>query len=245
MKEKMRETPKYVLIANRLRQEIAEGTYAPGDQLPQEMAIANDFNVSRITVRNALQQLENDGLIYRIQGAGTFVKDSEANSTSQLDYDDFEIIDFDRDQVKLLDFRVAKPTKDLQDSLELTKFDLCYQIKRAIYYHDELIGIQKLAMPVKVVQGLGMDALTQSIYPVLENDQDFNISSAEREYTLVDANEELAKDLSCSIHDKLLMVEQKSYLATQQIFEYAQTYFKTDGFSIKRILRYKPTKANN
>ena len=116
----MRETPKYVLIANRLRQEIAEGMYAPGDQLPQEMAIANDFNVSRITVRNALQQLENDGLIYRIQGAGTFVKEAESSTSNQIDYDDFEIIDFDRDQVKLLDFRVAKPTKDLQDSLELT-----------------------------------------------------------------------------------------------------------------------------
>lgn len=235
----MRETPKYVLIANQLRQEIAEGKYTPGDQLPQEMAIANNFNVSRITVRNALRQLESDGLIYRIQGAGTFVKETESNNLDQQDYDNFELIDFARDQVKLLDFQVAKPTKDLQDGLELTQFDLCYQVKRVIYYRNHLIGIQKLALPVKVVQGLGMNVLQKSIYPFLENDLDLNISSAEREYTIIDANEELAKDLSCPADEKLLMVEQKSYLTSQQIFEYAQTYFKTAGFSIKRILRYK------
>lgn len=235
----MKETPKYVLIANRIRQEIAEGTYDPGDQLPQEMAIAKDLNVSRITVRNALRLLEDDGLIYRIQGAGTFVKDAEVAHKSNLKLDNFEVIDFDRESVRVEDFQVAKPTADLKDNLKLTQFDLCYIIKRAILYHDQEVGVQEMVLPVKVVQGLGLNDVKQSIYPYLEGDQDLNIASAERTYTIVDANEELIKELSCSAGEKLLMVEQKSYLTNQQLFEYTRTFFKTSGYSVKRILRYK------
>lgn len=66
-------TPLYQQLASRLRREIADGTYQPGDRLPSEEALCATFGVSRITVRAALDQLVDAGLLWRKRGKGTFV----------------------------------------------------------------------------------------------------------------------------------------------------------------------------
>ena len=67
--------PKYQRIAEWLQQKIADGTYGPGDKLPSEQELREQFDVSRQTVRSALDVLEEEGLIYGRQGSGSFVRD--------------------------------------------------------------------------------------------------------------------------------------------------------------------------
>ena len=67
--------PKYQRIAEWLQQKIADGTYGPGDKLPSEQELREQFDVSRQTVRSALAVLEEEGLIYGRQGSGSFVRD--------------------------------------------------------------------------------------------------------------------------------------------------------------------------
>lgn len=67
------------LLYERLRayllDEIRSGRLGPGDRIPSEMALAEQFNVSRITSKKALETLEHDGLIVRFRGKGSFVAD--------------------------------------------------------------------------------------------------------------------------------------------------------------------------
>ena len=65
--------PRHEQIAFHLRREIKEAYFQEGDKLPSEKRLCEYFNVSRITVRRALQTLENESLIYRKQGLGAFV----------------------------------------------------------------------------------------------------------------------------------------------------------------------------
>lgn len=60
-------------IRQHFQQKILGGEIRPGEQIPPEMKIAEEFHVSRITVSRAIKELENAGLVYRIQGKGTFV----------------------------------------------------------------------------------------------------------------------------------------------------------------------------
>lgn len=64
----------YALLADELRQKILDGTFAPGDLLPSEGEMAMLSKVSRITVRQAITLLVDEGLVERIQGKGTFVQ---------------------------------------------------------------------------------------------------------------------------------------------------------------------------
>lgn len=67
--------PLYLSLAARLRREIARGILKPGTRLPALAAVAREHNVSVVTVRQAIAVLEQEGLVERRQGVGTFVSD--------------------------------------------------------------------------------------------------------------------------------------------------------------------------
>lgn len=70
--------PMYRQLAEILRGRISAGEVLSGDKIPSEVRLSENFGISRITVRQALAQLENDGLLQRVPGKGTFVRDNTA-----------------------------------------------------------------------------------------------------------------------------------------------------------------------
>jgi DNA-binding FadR family transcriptional regulator len=71
-------------LAADLRQRIVSGTLEPGDRLPDERTMAADLRVARVTVRTALTRLQSEGLLERVQGRGTVVRDFRQNGGPQL-----------------------------------------------------------------------------------------------------------------------------------------------------------------
>lgn len=65
--------PLYTQVANKLRFDIENGKYIKGEKIPTENELCQIYNVSRITIRNALEELEKEHLLLRKQGKGTFV----------------------------------------------------------------------------------------------------------------------------------------------------------------------------
>ena len=66
-------TPMYKQVLKILSDRITSGQLKPGDKLPSETALMSEFGVSRITVRAAIIELAEDGILVRSQGKGTFV----------------------------------------------------------------------------------------------------------------------------------------------------------------------------
>ncbi len=79
-------TPKYRQLSDLIRQRIARGELAPGDQIPSEAQLGHSYKISRITIRQALSDLERDGLLERVPGKGTFVRkhNSHVERTTRL-----------------------------------------------------------------------------------------------------------------------------------------------------------------
>lgn len=227
----MKEAPKYVVVANHLRQQILEKEYNINEQLPQETAIAKALNVSRITVRKALDILVNEGLIYRIQGSGTFVKDNQPGENVENN-NSLEIFDFNKYQVKLLNLGVSKPDQEVMDQMNINQFDLTYEIERLIMNGDKTVALQNIFMPVKIIQGMQMNSLMGSIYDFIDKDLDLTVDNAIRTISCEISNEETTKILSLKQPEPLLTIEQRSFLDNGQIFEYAYTYIRSSQFSL-------------
>ncbi len=68
----------YFEVIDFLLEDIKRGQYPPGSKLPSEDQLAREFSVSRVTLREALRVLEDDGVIIRRHGTGTFVLDKKA-----------------------------------------------------------------------------------------------------------------------------------------------------------------------
>jgi len=81
-----RERPKYEVIKEFLLEEFMKGSYSDGEALPSENTLAKTVGVARSTVRQAIGELENEGLVKRIQGKGSyFVGNSKQNAVQQLE----------------------------------------------------------------------------------------------------------------------------------------------------------------
>jgi GntR family transcriptional regulator len=75
--------PLYQQIVEALKREVASGRLPPGRPLPSFRALAEELQVSLITVKRAYEELERDGVIYRRQGLGTFIADNGAAAARQ------------------------------------------------------------------------------------------------------------------------------------------------------------------
>ncbi len=76
MLDKASATPFYQQIANQIRSRIESGEYEPGQLLPTEPMLCKEYDVSRITVRSAIQSLADLGLVIKKPGKGSFVADN-------------------------------------------------------------------------------------------------------------------------------------------------------------------------
>ena len=78
-------SPRYHQIYVALRTWVRDGTYRPGDQIPTEPELCRIFDVSRITVRKAIEDLAREGWLVRRQGRGTFVQMTAARPAARID----------------------------------------------------------------------------------------------------------------------------------------------------------------
>lgn len=71
--EKFKYAPKYIKLKEMLREQIEKGVFKPGSKIPTEFELTKKYNISRTTAIRSINDLVNDGFLYRIQGKGTFV----------------------------------------------------------------------------------------------------------------------------------------------------------------------------
>ena len=75
--EKTNATPLYLQLKNKIKKEIRSGMLKPGDKLPSESQLQKEYNMSRVTVRSAMEELTAEGYIIKVQGKGSFVAQSD------------------------------------------------------------------------------------------------------------------------------------------------------------------------
>jgi DNA-binding GntR family transcriptional regulator len=104
--DKRSRLPAYAQMANFLRSAISQGTYHPGEQLPSESALAKSHGVSAMTARQAVSVLEEEGLVQRIQGRGTYVRKIGV-ATSTFGLSAFSNVFADQDNLTVRIIRTA------------------------------------------------------------------------------------------------------------------------------------------
>ncbi len=167
--DKSKLIPLYAQVKNYLQDEI-ENRMKPGDVIPSEPELEKRFNVSRITVRRALDELVSEGLIVRQQGRGTFVrKDPIAQELPRL-------LSWSAQMRKMgfeprsapAEIDLTEPTKEQAAQLNLSPGDQLVRIRRLRYADDEPICIMTNYIPEALVPGLVNQGLVNdSLYATL------------------------------------------------------------------------------
>ena len=126
--------PAYAQLARILREQIAAGTFRPGDRLPSESQLCERYEVSPMTVRRVINILADQGVVVAEQGRGTFVKPLELG-TATFDLGKLQRLFRDQEQatVKLLEARITSATARTALKLSLQAGERTVFIRRLIY----------------------------------------------------------------------------------------------------------------
>ncbi len=133
----------YEKIIDVLLERISNGIYDEGSKLPTEIALQKEFNVSRITVRRALNELENRGIISRYKGKGSIVnpKKTYVNLVGVQSFTKSVDRTGHRPSSIIIDFSLIKASKSIAESLQLKEGDLVYHLKRLRLRNGRIIGL--------------------------------------------------------------------------------------------------------
>ena len=231
---------KYQKIALDIKDDILRGKYKPNEQLPFEKEICEKYNVSKMTVKKALDLLVGEGLIIKRRGSGTFVKDITENEIQGI----IEKKQFSgltntnlghKVTSKVLEFKIINASETIADMLKIEKDEFIYSIHRVRYVDDIPVVIEKTYIPLNLIPGMKLSDVKGSIYSYIQDKLNLKIQSAHstvRAYKSTDLDREY---LELNLDEPVLEVERVAYLDNGKVFEYSFSRHRYDKFEFKAI----------
>lgn len=220
--------PRYREIAAEIARSIESGAWKAGEPIPSEAQFAVTFDVTRMTIRQALSVLAAQDLIERRQGSGTFVAPKrivrEPGRPTGLT-EDLLLRGHVPGGRSIIQCLVQAPTQ-VREMLDLRTRSTVLRIMRLRLADGIPIGIQQSWIPAVLVPGLDeMDVTDLSLSTVLQ--QQFGLAAAGTETMLsaVEANQDFASLLQLPIGSALLYTRLTSYLSSGKPFELGEGWY--------------------
>lgn len=215
---------KALKIASDIERKIHKGTYKEGDKLPTEMQLCEQYEVSRMTIRKALEKLIDNGWLYRIQGSGNYVKKDVRRKAYSGDSKTFGLTKYLKNSTitsEMLDFKIIAADEELARKLYCKEYDIIYYVERLRIVDGESYVLEYSYFLEKYVKGLSEKIIKSSIYRYIEEDLGHKIQQSTNEVRAEIADFKLANILKIKEGEALLVNESTVYLDNGQAFEYS------------------------
>lgn len=176
IKEKNVKIPLYVTVYETISEWLKEGKYKPGDKLPGENILAEQLNVSRGTLRQAMLLLQEDGFIVNQQGRGNIVLSAQRPAKAGLEKIENPLVDFCLQPVDKVETTVGfqPATQKHQEVLKLRASSIVAVINITYYSGDTVVGFAMVYMPYEVLDKSSVDLENPGYsIPVLFQTADF------------------------------------------------------------------------
>ncbi|CAB3654590.1 GntR family transcriptional regulator [Paraburkholderia rhynchosiae] len=235
--------PLYAQIKDVLREGILDGTYAPHSQMPSEHELCRMFDVSRITVRQALGDLHKEGLLFKLHGKGTFVAKPKAfqNVTSLQGFAEamssmgYEIVN------QLRSFRTVEAGRHVAARLNIAEGAPVTEIHRIRLLNREPVSLELTWVPQAIGKRLASaDLTTRDIFLILENDCGVPLGHADVSIDAILADQDIVDALRVEEGSPVLRIERLTHDASGQPVDFEYLYFRGDAFQYRlRVDREK------
>lgn len=224
--------PLHLQVRNIIRQEALRGELAdPDGKMPTEAELMERFEVSRVTIRNALQTLVEEGMLVRERGRGTFLK------TNQVENWVGRLMGF-TETIKAAGFQPGAKIleKGLTSQLpnrvrEGLHTNEAWQLKRLRYADDNPIAIEHAFFPVEIGLQLEREDLTSiAMYRFFEEKLGFSLKKAKQMISAVNADKNEANQLDVIENEALLYIERISYSSEHKPVEFLKAVYRPDYY---------------
>ncbi|WP_278926099.1 GntR family transcriptional regulator [Staphylococcus auricularis] len=222
MSEKL---PLYDQVYQGIHERIKSGEYKEGDKLPSERKLCDQFSVSRITVREALDRLEQDHIIKREYGKGSFVLGSRYNQFLNELYSFKDEIEKNGDKAstRMLSIQFIPSTPFLQQKMKLKPYQYVYELKRLRLANDKPLIYEVSYLPMRHCEGLEQfDFNRVSLYETLNHYYGIQITNAYENLTASKLRKDEAELLNGVEDDSCMFIERTAYM-NDDVIEFTQS----------------------
>lgn len=234
---------KYELIKEEIRKSIERRELKPNQVILSEHELCEKYQVSRITVRKAIDELVHEELLYRIKGKGCFVRDTDQKGLASI-YSFTEAINHQgkKSSKELLSVTRESCDAEMAEKMGLEASDEVYRI-RSLYMADgEPYCVHVSILPEKRFPKLEyFDLEHNSLYEILQTFYQLSFTRVQQVLSAVQGSGELCERLHVGKSNPLLKINAVSYCLHENketVFELYESYILTD------ILNYYVEKHN-
>lgn len=227
--------PLYHQLKEIMRKQIRSGEWQPGDLIPSERELSETYGLSRMTARQAITELVNEGAIYREQGKGTFV--STRRITQQLT----RLTGFTDDMrarsrtpsTQALSAGLAPADEVTAEHLRVPQGHSVFRLLRLRLADGRPLAIELSYLNFKGCESLADEDLEHnSLYQVLEARYSIPLLDADQEMEAGLAGEDEARYLDIAVGSPVLFTRRTTYTDRNQPVEYAQSVYRGNEYTL-------------
>jgi GntR family transcriptional regulator len=228
--------PLYVKIREAIRADINKGIVKRGEKLPSEDELASRYGVSRMTVRQGITDLIDEGLLYRRQGVGTFVAQLHVARDHSRLTNFFEISKENGVEVseRVLNLEVIPAKLQVAKALSLSEGEFVICIKTLRYTENVPVTIHEAYVPHKLFSQLlqaDIDTVTRDLWGFYER-EGFKVKRAVQRLEARQADDEMASILAVEAGAPILYKERTLYADDGTPIEFLYCYNRGDMYSL-------------
>ena len=236
--------PLYYQLMQELRARIEQGEWKPGDLFPSERELCETYGISRMTVRQALAELVNDGLLRRDQGRGTFVAKPKIRKRLS------RLTSFTEDmrargkqagaQVLHLEMVPARPKVAVMLQIEVEQ--QVALIERLRLADGEPVGIECCHLSFDGCEAILREDLTRSLYRLLSERFGLVPTRAQEELEVGVSGSREAQILGIQHGEPVMLMRRQTLDQDQRPFEYVESVYRGDNyiFSVELVAEEYP-----
>ncbi|SFF85928.1 GntR family transcriptional regulator [Streptococcus equinus] len=223
--------PAYIRIHDAIKKEIDGGVWEIGQRLPSERDLADDYEVSRMTLRQAITLLVEEGILERRVGSGTYVASHRVQEKMRGTTSFTEIV---RSQGKtpssqLISYQ-RKPANDTEiQQLQLKASDYVVRMERVRYADNVPLVFEVASIPEKLIREFKREDITEHFFQTL-TDNGYEIGKSQQTIYAKNASERVANYLKVPKNHAVLALTQVSYFTDGRPFEYVHSQYVGDRF---------------
>jgi GntR family transcriptional regulator len=243
-------TPAYVQVAQGLAARIESGALEGGTALPAERDLAGTLGLSRVTVRQALALLAEQGLLTRRHGSGTFVNVPALNAPAPAlaarplglltGFSDDVRSRGGRPGARVLSFEEGRSTPQEAMTLALSPQERVYRLRRLRTADGEALAVEDSTLPASLTGPLcAADVTDASLYALLAA-RGLSPVRAVRHLRAVNADPQMAEWLNVAPGAALLATERVSWTADGRPVEHAHAHYRGDRYDFVMELHGEP-----
>lgn len=233
MQEKL---PKYYVLKHKIIDMIKNAEVADGEAIPSEHELIAKYDISRITVRRAIDELVNEGYLYRVHGKGTYVKGNT------YDQDLFSMVSCTDAIVELglkpgrrvISQEILKCDKQRAKKLQINDNSDIFELQRVYYADEESLNTTIATLPYRYFKGIEKHNFAkESLYKVLENEFNVKITRAKRTFEAMIAYDDIADYLEINEGQPVLLFSGITYgiIKGREVpVEIFKCHYRTDKF---------------